>query len=315
MHQAASTPPPSRLPSPAHATVARLAGAGVLLAAILTAPVASREGAAGPPAGTATSVRIDSPAIASGPVPRIINGVATQDFPTAAALLDRDSGLEFCSAVLVGCRTVLTAAHCVCGGKGGQCQPGGPELADPANLEVFFQHAGFFAVQSIAVPPLFEFGVRDDIAVLRLTEPVDGIRPTPLNSVERLAFGSSADIVGFGLAGEELFDNGLKRTGRIVTEECEADVVENDEYICWEFDAPLGPPGSDANTCSGDSGGPLFVDFGSGDLLAGIGSGGVNNDCQPDDFPFDSDVFVNLAAIANAAGADLGDAECSTLPV
>ena len=56
-------------------------------------------------------------------------------------------------------------------------------------------------------------------------------------------------------------------------------------------------------------------DFGSGDVVAGIGSGGLNADCQPDDLPFDTDVFANLAGIAAAAGLDLGDAECGDLPV
>ncbi len=244
---------------------------------------------------------------------RIVNGVETQDFPTAAALLDRATKLEFCSAVLVGCSTALTAAHCVCDGVGSECQPGGAGLVNPASIELFFQHAGFFDVQSIVVPPLFDFGLRDDIAVLRLSAPVQGIRPSPLNSVERLALGASAEIVGFGLAAEDIFDNGLKRSGQITTSACS--VVPADEYVCWEFDEPLGPPGSDANTCSGDSGGPMFVDFGSGDLVAGIGSGGLNADCQPDDLPFDADVFANLSGIASAAGSDLGMTECGNLPV
>jgi hypothetical protein len=246
------------------------------------------------------------------PLPRIVNGIETQDFSTAAALLDSTTHLEFCSAVLVGCRTALTAAHCVCDGVGSQCQAGGSELVSPASVELFFQHAGFFEVQSIAVPPLFDFGLRDDIAVLRLSKSVQGIRPSPLNSVERLALGATAEIVGFGLATEDIFDNGLKRSGHITTSACS--VVPADEYVCWEFEQPLGPPGSDVNTCSGDSGGPMFVDFGSGDLVAGIGSGGLNSDCQPDDFPFDADVFANLSGIAAAAGSDLGDAECGSLP-
>ncbi len=249
----------------------------------------------------------------STPLPRIVNGVETQDFPAAGALLDRGTHLEFCSAVLVGCSTALTAAHCVCGGVGSECQPGGSQLENPANLELFFQHAGFFDVQSIAVPPLFDFGLRDDIAVLRLSAPVQGIRPSPLNSVERLALGTIAEIVGFGLATDDIFDNGLKRSGQITTSACS--VVPAEEYVCWEFEEPLGPPGSDANTCSGDSGGPMFVDFGSGDLVAGIGSGGLNADCQPDDLAFDADVFANLSGIAAAAGSDLGAAECGSLPV
>ena len=34
--------------------------------------------------------------------------------------------------------------------------------------------------------------------------------------------------------------------------------------MCWNFTEPVGTPGTDSNTCNADSGGPLFIDFGSG---------------------------------------------------
>jgi hypothetical protein len=280
-----------------------------LAAALAAAPAAGRQPVTASTARAAADPSSD--ARTPAPMPRIVNGVLTQDFPTAAALIDA-SGIQFCSGVLVGCRTVLTAAHCVCSTVGSQCQPGGPALRNPDSFEVFLPHAGSSSVQSIAVPPLFDFGVRDDIAVLRLDQSVDGVKITPVNSVERLADGTFAEIVGYGLASDEVFDNGLKRVGGIVTAPCT--VVPGDEYVCWNFDQPLGPPGTDSNTCAGDSGGPLYYDFGSGHLVAGIGSGGVNADCQPNDDVFDADVFANLTEIAAAAGADLDAAECGPLP-
>jgi hypothetical protein len=258
----------------------------------------------------------DAAAASSPPTPRIVNGVATQEFPSAGALLSRSSGFQFCSAVLVGCQTALTAAHCVCPppATGDQCQPDGPSLTNPASLELFFQHAGFFSVDSIAVPQQYDFGERDDIAVLHLTEPVEGIQPTPLNQVERLALGTTVKVVGFGLAGVDIFDNGIKRAGNSVTDECALVPVPSEEYLCWQFKNPLGPPGTDVNTCEGDSGGPLFYNFGSGNHVAGINSGGLNRDCQPDDLVFDADVFANQAEIIDAAGSDLV-ASCGTTPV
>ena len=50
-------------------------------------------------------------------------------------------------------------------------------------------------------------------------------------------------------------------------------------------------------------------------MVAGIGSGGLNADCQPDDLSFDTDVFANLAGIAAAAGSISATAECGDLPV
>lgn len=246
-------------------------------------------------------------------VPRIVNGLPTQDHPATAALLDRTSGLQFCSAVLVGCRTALTAAHCVCGQNGSLCQPGGPELVPAQDLVLFFQHAGFRDVEQVTVHPAFQFGERDDIAVLRLADPVEGILPGQLNSVAPVEHGSSARIVGFGLATQTPFDNGIKREGAIVTSACT--VVPEEEYVCWEFAEPVGAPGTDSNTCAGDSGGPLLVDFGSRPLVAGIGSGGVQQACQADDSSFDADVFANLAWIQAAAGADLESPECGALPL
>ena len=245
-------------------------------------------------------------------LPRIVNGVSTPDYPTAAAILEGTSSVQFCSGVLVGCQTVLTAAHCVCQQGGAECQPGGAALSDPEDVNVFLPHAGFFSVADIQIPAGFEFGVREDVAMLKLAEPVTGITPSRLNSIAPLGIGESADIVGFGLATEAPFDNGIKRAGAIETSSCT--VVDADQYICWEFDAPLGEPGADTNTCFGDSGGPLFDDFGSGEVVAGLGSGGVRADCQPDDQPFDLDIFANLDWILANGGADLAAGQCGSLP-
>ena len=244
--------------------------------------------------------------------PRIVNGLPTHDYPSTAALMEGTSSIQFCSAVLVGCETVLTAAHCVCLEDGSQCQTGGSALLDPANLKVFLPHAGFFSVADISVPPDFEFGVREDVAILTLTEPVTGITPSRLNTIARLAEGSRAEIVGFGTATEAPFDNGIKRAGEIETTSC--DIVDGGQYICWDFIDPLGAPGTDANTCMGDSGGPLFDDFGSGNVVAGLGSGGVRTDCQTDDSPFNLDIFANRNWILATGGADLEVGECGDLP-
>ena len=42
----------------------------------------------------------------------IVNGVPTGDFPNVGQLVQAGTG---CTATLIGCRTALTAAHCVCG--------------------------------------------------------------------------------------------------------------------------------------------------------------------------------------------------------
>lgn len=251
--------------------------------------------------------------------PRIVNGVTTFDYPAVGALLDNQGG--FCTATLIGCQTALSAAHCVCGGDGSECQPGGPELIDPLGLEMFFQNAEPVAVSNIRVPADYAFGVRNDFAVIELARPVTGILPAALNTRGKPGFGSRGEIVGFGLTVNDGGggDLGLKRRGRVVTTRCddprvlESVRVPDAGHLCWYFEEPLGAPGEDSNTCQGDSGGPLFFSFDGQLLLSGVTSGGISPDCQAPDYAFDADVYAARDWIL-AQSDDIGRRRCEALP-
>lgn len=233
--------------------------------------------------------------------PRIVNGVYTSLYPSTGALLDSGNfaiASLICSGTLIGCQTFLTAGHCVEGNL------------DPASYSVFLQHAGFFRVSSIALHPTFNFPV-GDVAVLRLTTPVTGVAPTPINAASRPAFGTSGTIVGFGRSGGG-FDYGLKRAGAVTTASCTG--VSNTTSVCWHFSDPLGPPGSNSNTCNGDSGGPLFVATGGGPVVAGVTSGGDSPDCQPTDNSYDANVAFYASYIQAQGGADLANTACGGIP-
>src|SRR5262249_46991517 len=88
----------------------------------------------------------------------------------------------------------------------------------------------------------------------------------------------------------------------------------NTTSVCWDFESPIGPPGADSNTCYADSGGPLLIDFGSGDVVAGTTSGGSSATCMPTDHSYDANVFTYRAFIQAQGGADLGNATCGSLP-
>ncbi len=280
------TPAPRRPTGPARATQAR----ALLLALALAI------------ANLAASAHADGGLVS----PKIVNGVATQTQPaTGALLVPFGSGyLSGCSGTLIGCQTFLTAAHCVCPGSTA-CSP------DPNGYAVYLQNAGIHAVSAIDVHPSFNFAVAADVAVVTLAAPVSGIPPMPINTSVTPPLGSTGTIVGFGVTGGNNLDGGVLRQGQVVTSSCSG-LVPEPEHVCWVFQSPFGPPGQDSNTCSGDSGGPLFVDLGAGPVVAGITSGGTSTACTGTDFSFDANVFLYQSFIQGVAGSDLSNTSCGS---
>lgn len=246
-------------------------------------------------------------------VPYIVNGLPTHQYAAVGALLeggDPGQADSLCTGTLIGCQTFLTAAHCVCPGTGAQCQP--PNAPDPARHWVYLPHAGVVPVESIAIRQDFSYPV-GDVAIVRLATPVNGVRPAEINTVAAPPFGTPGTIVGYGRSGGASFDYGIKRRGAVTTGACPL-LVSPTTSVCWTFDAPIGAPGDDSNTCNGDSGGPLFVDLGAGPVVAGVTSGGTSNDCFPTDQSYDANVYVYRNWIASQGGADLELASCGALP-
>ena len=231
--------------------------------------------------------------------PRIVNGVLTADYPTTGALLspgNPQSAQLLCSGTLIGCETFLTAGHCV------------EDDLQPASYVVFLQHAGFFDVSSVALHPDYDFPV-GDVAVLKLSTAVTGIRPTRLNTTTAPVAGTSGIIVGFGRTGGFSGNYGLKRSGSVTTATCK-NGISGTTSVCWDFTEPIGPAGTDSNTCNGDSGGPLFINFGSGLTVAGVTSGGFSGNCLATDNSFDANVYFYRAWIQMQGGADLNNTSC-----
>jgi hypothetical protein len=238
-------------------------------------------------------------AVAAAQEPRIVNGTLTSSFASTGALLLYEDDAQtqligLCSGTLIGCRTFVTAAHCVCGSADDflTCTQSG--VTPPDRVRVFFQQAGFVQVESVTISPDFSFGEAGDIAVLQLAQPVIGIAPSGINAFSKPTAGTGGTIVGFGRTINDsatLSDAGIKREGKVTVADCNR-VVPNSAHVCWQF------LGTDSSTCSGDSGGPLFIDFGDGPRLAGVTSGGSNDTCEAPDRSFDTDVFVYSAWVA-----------------
>lgn len=245
--------------------------------------------------------------------PSIVNGVFTSQQPTVAAVLKgttAETATQFCTATLIGCQTILTAAHCVCDTDGVGCQPGGGHEPLPGRYFVFLQHAGLFNVDRVAVSPDYKGDV-GDIAVLHLSTPVTGIAPTPINRTGTPPHGMAGTLVGFGRQGGSVSDYGLKRAGAITVGACPA-TVSNATSVCWDFNAPAGEPGTNSNTCHGDSGGPMFVDYGCGPVVSGVTTDGTNPDCTIGDHSWDVNVYAFRDFIDAAAQGDIGQEACGT---
>ena len=244
--------------------------------------------------------------------PRIVNGLNSHGFPTTGALLypssggpiNEDNAGSWCTGTLIGCETFLTAAHCL------------EDDGNPNRYWVFLQHAGIRSVTSITPHPSYTSpGFPEyDVAVLKLGAPVHGIDPTELNTQASPPPGTSGIIAGYGQTSGSAGDYGIKRYGRVVTTSCAGQGGLGDtELVCWRFANPVGAPGDDSNTCNGDSGGPLFVDLGGGEIVAGITSGGNNGTCLATDDSYDANVFTYRSFIQSVLGSD-STSTCGGLP-
>ena len=240
---------------------------------------------------------------------KITNGVSDHLHPTVGLFITDGE----CTATLIGCRTVLTAAHCICGDHlGGVECAARPDLVSPAGKSVFFQHAGPFALSGVAVNPAYNrYSGVSDLAILHLATPVTNIAPSPLNRVSPPPLGLPGEIVGFGSTRTNSTDDGIKRRGAVRTAACDPPAPG---FVCWNFRRPVGPPGLNSDTCFGDSGGPLFLTLGGQRVLAGVTSSGTNPECAPVDNSFDADVFSDLAWIDQEGGADLASTSCGAGP-
>lgn len=252
------------------------------------------------------------------PMYKVVNG--NLEFAEPSVVMVRDQTGALCSGTLIGCRTVLTAANCFCTDPGSGLVVNGAQCAndqnllDPSKYSVYLQHAGVFGVEKITVNPNFIFDEnveQSDVAIIRLSEVVDGIAPTPISRVPRPISGSPGRIVGFG-KDSVVNDLGLKRTGSVVVENCTA--VPADKNLCWNFTEPIGSQGTDANSCDGDAGGPMLADFGTGYVVAGVMASGTSAECTAPDQAWNTDVAAERSWIETAAGTDINRTKCGDLP-
>jgi secreted trypsin-like serine protease len=188
----------------------------------------------------------------AGPVPPpIVGGSETAAWPAVALLVGYDGNtiVPFCSAVLIGERWALTAAHCLLE-SGAQLRAEGFQLWLRVGPSVFEEPLEFVAIAEATTHPDYgqgPMGRGNDAAVLELGSALS----TPALAVSAASIDASLvdtniTYVGYGLTGTLADDPGIART-------VDATVSNVDEWVIETQDPNRGP-------CDGDSGGPLLLD-------------------------------------------------------
>ncbi|MGZ3456630.1 MAG: S1 family peptidase [Polyangiales bacterium] len=177
----------------------------------------------------------------------VVKGTRTSGDPSVVAILARRARCVepdptlLCTGTLVAPKVVLTAAHCLeaFGEEGAYEVVFGPSLDAPDARFVWVRraksHPGYVADTH-----------ENDVAVMELDEA--GPSPPVLSAqtpLDAIVVGATARVVGFGETRDSAEPVGFKRTGDTTISK----VSEKD------FEATPGP----SMSCSGDSGGPVFV--------------------------------------------------------
>jgi len=194
-------------------------------------------------------------------VQRIVNGQQTSGYDSVGLVNNQ------CTGTLIAPNAVLTAAHCIPDGA-----------ADGQTFEV---GGRTYEAAQVVVHP--EYSSRDiDLAVMILKENVVGVEPTAINRTTPQV-GQILTLVGFGATGtpQAGHDNsfGVKNVGQTPIDEV------TDTGVNWNFDNA-----SEANTAPGDSGGPAFMEVNGELVVAGVTSGGTQDNAGLGDYSFDTRV-------------------------
>lgn len=216
----------------------------------------------------------------------IVGGVAAAvgEFP----FFVKFEGGTLCGGSLISPDTILTAAHCVDTGKPNQVRVGPTE---------FYGGQLFDTQCAISHPNFIESSntLLNDVAIIKLKEPITTL---PDGSIIRFnndtsypsVQGTTLNVIGFGLVKDNgNIANSLQKltTSFVSSENCQktysSSVVTSDDHICADV--------SNAGDCNGDSGGPVFDDYGVQVGIVSFGYGGCASAAY-------QDVYSNVANFA-----------------
>lgn len=224
--------------------------------------------------------------------PKIVNGnTCGPDRSSVVSLAYRSSGgglhSQFCSGVVIGDHTVLTAGHCLTDAHG--------RSTSSSTLFVVDGTGANFTVADVNVHPAFKdylartgdfSNAPNDVAVV-MTDASLGVPAMPI-LVSRVAnSGEEGIVAGFGSTGSggAADVQGTLQAGKVT-------VVDQDStFIRTIYN------GDNSNSCFGDSGGPLLLIEQNAFAVAGVVSQGTKSHCEVGDVT----TYPNLSQSSNTS--------------
>lgn len=191
----------------------------------------------------------------AGLQPKVFNGASCVSYKSTPVVLlaiqEADGRFSTCSGTRISPNQVLTAAHCVADG---------PKRVVAANFKTDTNITGIDATSWVMHPAYSADGFVNDAAVVSF--PAGLPNPTmPILASESARKGQAVFFAGWGLPSDELAVGAANLSS------------VDSERLSINFD------GSQSNTCSGDSGGPMYRLLAGGAALIGITSNGTTADC------------------------------------